>query len=259
MKQLLLVFAALVALPAQAGKLEATEERLLKDSIIDPDLTTEKIGGGVQPFQYFYAEQKGMVPSTAGGLAYFLQTDYEKQNARLKNKRILLLGVSQGVDKTVFTDPGHYQFYFDGDFLGRNIGFVSGVIRNGENIKALQKIPENSPVVLNCKGLDRYKNTVVTRDCRFLDLSKTQAQAFGYAVKSIDAGKRFASYQARMVVRDAVKLSASMSEEERDQCLKSKSVPCYKEFLTTDKIDAVMALLPSEDLLKRFKTLNIEN
>lgn len=254
-----IVAAALVAVisVANAGKLNDVEARLLRDAIVDSEITPEVTGEGVQPFQWFYADKKGMEQTTAGGLSYFVQTDFYKQKERLGNSRILVLGMSQGVDKTIFYDPGYYEFFLDGNHFGRNIGFVFGVIRKGENLKALQALPENIPVVLNCRGLYRYKQSAITKDCRFLNLKKVRQEAYRYAVASVNAGRRFEAFQTRMYVRDVVKKASFMTKEEKVQCLKSKSVPCYKDFWTDAKIRAVESAQESVEISKRFKDLKI--
>lgn len=248
---------ASVAVGVHAGKLDAVEERLLRDVVVDSELTPETVGQGVQPFQWFYADKKGMEQTTAGGLSYWVQTDFYKQKERLGNSRILVLGTSQGVDQTVFYDPGFHQFYLDGDFQGQNIGFVFGVIRKGENLKALQALPENIPVVLNCRGLYRYKQSAITKDCRFLNLKKVRQEAYSYAVESVNAGRRFEAFQTRMYVRGAVQKASFMTKEEKAQCLKSKSVPCYKDFWTDAKIRAVESARESVEISQRFKDLKI--
>ena len=258
MKRVFIAAAVLaVSFVANAGRLEAVEERLLRDVIVDSKITPEVVGIGVQPFQWFYADKKGMEQTTAGGLSYFVQTDFYKQKERLGNSRILVLGMSQGVDQTVFYDPGYQQFYLDGDFQGQNIGFVFGVIRKGENLKALQALPENIPVVLNCRGLYRYKQSAITKDCRFLNLKKVRQEAYSYAVESVNAGRRFEAFQTRMYVRLAVQKAAFMTQEEKAQCLKSKSVPCYKDFWTDAKIRAVESARESVEISQRFKDLKI--
>lgn len=258
MKRVFIIAALLAAsFAANAGRLDAVEERLLRDVIVDSKITPEVVGIGVQPFQWFYADKKGMEQTTAGGLSYWVQTDFYKHKERLGNSRILVLGTSQGVDQTVFYDPGYHQFYLDGDFQGQNIGFVFGVIRKGENLKALQALPENIPVVLNCRGLYRYRQSAITKDCRFLNLKKVRQEAYSYAVESVNAGRRFEAFQTRMYVRGAVQKAAFMTQEEKAQCLKSKSVPCYKDFWTDAKIRAVESARESVEISRRFKDLKI--
>lgn len=258
MKRVFIIAALLAAsFAANAGRLDAVEERLLRDVIVDSKITPEVVGIGVQPFQWFYADKKGMEQTTAGGLSYWVQTDFYKHKERLGNSRILVLGTSQGVDQTVFYDAGYHQFYLDGDFQGQNIGFVFGVIRKGENLKALQALPENIPVVLNCRGLYQYKQSAITKDCRFLNLKKVRQEAYNYAVESVNVGRRFEAFQTRMYVRDAVQKASFMTQEEKAQCLKSKSVPCYKDFWTDAKIRAVESARESIEISKRFKDLKI--